>query len=117
MVKFINKLIKLIFIKNIHNIDMKHTFKINEIFVYQAEFLCAVDHSCMVSSIKWFHATPDNLTITLIKVGTSIFRIMIVQLARQRPHQGTPTSTSSPRCCPPTQAPTPVSPRMFSDRY
>ena len=34
----------------------------------QAEFLCAVDHSCMVSSIKWFHATPDNLTITLIKV-------------------------------------------------
>ena len=22
----------------------------------------------MVSSIKWFHATPDNLTITLIKV-------------------------------------------------
>ena len=37
-------------------------------FCFKAEFLCAVDHSCMVSSIKWFHATPDNLTITLIKV-------------------------------------------------
>jgi len=37
----------------------------------RAEFLCAVDHSCMVSSIKWFHATPDNLTITLIKTAAS----------------------------------------------
>merc|ERR1719442_400977 len=37
----------------------------------RAEFLCAVDHSCMVSSIKWFHDTPDNLTITLIKTAAS----------------------------------------------
>ena len=71
---------------------MINDYKINEIFVHQAEFLCAVDHSCMVSSIKWFHATPDNLTITLIKVDDIIKKIiiMMILIPRQQRHQGTP---------------------------
>lgn len=32
-------------------------------------FHCQVDHSCMVSSIKWFHATHENGTLTLIKTA------------------------------------------------
>lgn len=32
-------------------------------------FHCQVDHSCMVSSIKWFHATRENSTLTLIKTA------------------------------------------------
>jgi len=32
-------------------------------------FHCQVDHSCMVSSIKWFHGPPDNSTMTLIKTA------------------------------------------------
>ena len=34
----------------------------------QVVFHCQVDHSCMVSSIKWFHTTQDNYTRTLVKV-------------------------------------------------
>ena len=39
------------------------------IMMLQVVFLCQVDYTCMVSSIKWFHTTPDNITVTLIKVS------------------------------------------------
>ena len=62
----------------------------------------------MVSSIKWFHATPDNLTITLIKVLLTCQDLVDDELVndllddplhdhdllhRRRPLQATLTST------------------------
>ena len=42
-----------------------------KLFDGQVVFHCQVDHSCMVSSIKWFHTTQDNDTKTLVKVTPS----------------------------------------------
>ena len=40
--------------------------------VFQVEFNCDVDYTCMVNSIRWYHTTPDNLTTTQLKVSNTI---------------------------------------------
>ena len=56
--------------------------------------------------------SPSSRLTTIMTIKT-----MITLIRRQQPLQGTPTCTWSPRCSPPTPAPTPASPRMSLDRW
>jgi len=37
----------------------------------KASFECLIDHSCLVSVIKWYHVNPDNTSSKLIKTAKS----------------------------------------------